>query len=246
MGLLVTFILGLFIILGSIIVFISKNDNSFVEFSIGLAFSVIIMLIIFDLSPEIYEIFSEENTTVFTIIIMVLTSGLGLVILKIFDKFIPDHEGHNHSNLAHIGLIASIALVLHNILEGMAVYNAVETSIKTGSLIAIGVGLHNVPLGMIITSSFYKANNSKTKTMLKVSFIALSTFIGGIFMALLGDLITETFEGITLGITLGMLIYIALFELLPKITETKKKSKPVYGIIIGILLILLSMYLGSH
>ena len=44
MGLLITLILGLFIVVGAIITFASKNNNKFVNFSISLAFSVMIML----------------------------------------------------------------------------------------------------------------------------------------------------------------------------------------------------------
>ena len=63
MGLLITLVLGLFIIIGAIITFASKNNNKFVTFSISLAFSVMIMLMFADLIPEIKEIISREEIT---------------------------------------------------------------------------------------------------------------------------------------------------------------------------------------
>ena len=41
MGLVLTLIVGLFILLGSIIIFVTKNNDNIVNFSISIAFSVI-------------------------------------------------------------------------------------------------------------------------------------------------------------------------------------------------------------
>ena len=163
MGLLITLVLGLFIIVGAIITFVSKNNNKFVSFSISLAFSVMIMLMFVDLIPEVKEIFIGEFGIVVGVLLALLGIVAGIIILKLLDMFIPDHDGHEKEELKHIGLISSIALILHNIIEGMAVYTTVNNSIETGLLISLGVGLHNIPLGMVITSTFYKANNNRKR-----------------------------------------------------------------------------------
>ena len=54
-GLLVTFLLGLFILIGVLIAFLVNKKGQVIDFSLGLAFSVIIMLIIIDLIPEVIE-----------------------------------------------------------------------------------------------------------------------------------------------------------------------------------------------
>ena len=244
MGLLITLVLGLFIIIGAIITFASKNNNKFVTFSISLAFSVMIMLMFADLIPEIKEIFVSEFGFVLGIFISLLGILFGIVILKILDIFIPDHDGHEKKELKHIGLISSIALVLHNIIEGMAVYTSVNNSLESGILLSIGTGLHNIPLGMVITSTFYKSNNSIKKTLSIIILVSLSTFLGGVIMMLLsGVLVNEVILGVLLSITLGMLIYISIFELLPKMLETKNKKIVVSGILIGIILIAITMFI---
>ena len=59
---------------------------------------------------------------------------------------------------------------------------------------------------------------------------------------LLGGVITsDIVEGSLLGVTLGMLIYISIFELLPKICEMKNKKNAIWGISLGIVLILLTL-----
>ena len=244
MGLLFTLGLGLFIIIGAVITFVSKNNNKFVSFSISLAFSVMIMLMFVDLIPEIKEIFITEFGSLLGIIFALLGVVFGIVILKILDIFIPDHEGSDKEELKHIGLISSIALVLHNVIEGMVIYTSVNNSIESGLLLCIGIGLHNIPLGMVITSTLYKSNNNIKKTLMLVSLVSLSTFLGGLIMMILsGVLVNELILGILLSITLGMLIYISIFELLPKMLESKNKKGIISGILIGIILISITMFI---
>jgi len=244
MGLLITLGLGLFIIVGAIITFVSKNNNKFVSFSISLAFSVMIMLMFVDLIPEIKEIFISEFGLFLGIILALLGIAFGVVLLKILDIFIPDHDGHEKKELKHIGLISSIALILHNIIEGMAVYTTINNSLESGILLCLGIGLHNIPLGMVITSTFYKSNNNIKKTFIVISLVSLSTFIGGLIMMIMhGILVNELILGVLLSITLGMLIYISVFELLPKMLEAKNKRIVLLGIVIGILLITMTMFI---
>lgn len=244
MGLLITLVLGLFIVIGAIITFASKNNNKFVNFSISLALSVMIMLMFVDLIPEVKEIFIEEFGIVKGIFFALIGVVVGIVLLKVLDIFIPEHDGHEKEELNHIGLISSIALILHNVIEGMAVYTTVNSSLKAGLLISLGVGLHNIPLGMVITSTFYKANNNRKKTWFIISLVSLSTFLGGLIMMLLsGVLVNELILGILLSITLGMLIYISIFELLPKIMEMKNKKIAITGILTGIALILITIFI---
>ena len=152
-GLLVTLLLGVFILIGSLIAFLSKKRGRVIDFSLGLAISVIVMLIVLDLIPEIIE-----NLKLTYIWVFIIGSIIGYLILKTLDNFIPDHEDNKmtnnelKNNLAHIGIVSSIALVLHNIIEGMAVFQAVESNISTGLMLSIGVGFHNLPLGMVIAT----------------------------------------------------------------------------------------------
>lgn len=246
MGLLITLILGLFIVVGALIVFLTNNNNKFITFSISLAFSVMFMLLVVDLLPEAYEVLSVNYNNLSVCIIILICILIGLTLLKLLDLFIPDHDDDltttkdDNDNLKHIGLISSIALVLHNIIEGMAIYGITTTSLKAGLLVSIGVGLHNIPLGMIITSTIYKSKKNKTNTILMILGISLSTFIGGLIMFLVGSYITDLLLGIFLGITAGMLVYIVFFELLPKIIHTKYKNITLLGIVFGILLLLVA------
>lgn len=246
MGLIITFILGLFILLGALIAFLSKNNKSFINFSIGLAFSVISLLVLLELIPHTIETLNNINKISTSIIILIIFALSGIILLKILDHFIPNHHGTHKHNLEHIGLLTAVALVLHNIIEGMAVYNIAEMSLSAGLLISIGIGLHNIPLGMIIASTIYQGNKSKKKTTYIILLISLSTFIGGLLMIFLKDYFNSQMQGIILSITLGMLIFISSFELLPKIIKTQDKKNIAKGMLLGIVFIIFALLFHHH
>ena len=243
-GLIITFILGLFILVGAILAIAMGNTNKIIDYCLGLALGVIVTLIITDLIPEIIE-----NVNISKIYIVIISGVLGYILLKILDKFVPDHEHENkhtkkesQDKLIHIGIITSIALIIHNIIEGMAVYSTAitaNTSLVIG--MTLGVGFHNLPLGMVIASSIYQTNKSKIKTIISILAVSISTFIGGLIVFLFN---IKTIEGIILGvllsITLGMLLYIVIDELIPRIRQIKEKKVSIYGIFTGIIILLLS------
>lgn len=246
MGLIITLVLGLFILIGASITIFSKNNKKFIDFSLGLAFSVITMLIIVELIPHTYETLISSSTNVIAILAIIISVITGVLVLKVLDSAIPHHHGDHVHNIEHIGIVTSIALVLHNIIEGMAVYNVVSDHLSVGLLMAVGVGIHNIPLGMVVTSALYKTNNSKKKTAIYLLIVSLSTFVGGLIMFFASSLITEIVEGLILAITIGMLSYISVVELLPKIIKTKEKKNTIIGVIIGIIIIFITMIFHHH
>ena len=248
MELLFTLLVGLFTVLGTVLILFTNNNKKIVDFSISMAFGVMIMLGLFELLPESYEIITEHIKVPFNIVVLILGIIIGIELLKILDKFVPDHHhDHKHDkehkhNLYHIGIISSVALILHNIIEGITLYNTLATSFQAGLAMCIGIGLHNIPIGMIITSTFYKKNNSKIKTLLISIGISLSTFLGGISALYLKNITSNEFlEGVLLSITLGMIIYITLFELIGQIKEIKNKKIRYGGIILGIIILIISL-----
>ena len=113
MGLVITFLLGLFFIVGSLFTKFSKNTKAIENISISVALGTMTSLIIFDLFPEMLE--HMNGISIIWVVLLVL-SGVG--ILKILDFFVPEHD-HEHGlhhdcseeNLIHIGIVSLIAIV---------------------------------------------------------------------------------------------------------------------------------------
>lgn len=237
MNLLIVFLFGFTILVGTIIVLCLKNDKKISELSISIAFSVLLFLIFLELIPEALEHLKYMEVLMYVVI--------GLFSLKILDLFIPEHDHtKNKSHILHIGMVASIALILHNIIEGMALYTTLQNHFNLGILLGIGVGLHNIPMGMIVASTLKEAKYNNKKIVLISSLISLSTIIGALVISLIGN-VSEYALGIMLSLTLGMIIYIVFFELMHHIKHQDKKNNLI-GFLIGTVIILISLLFHSH
>lgn len=232
-ALVLTIVTGIFFLLGILLNKLCKSNKNINILSISLSFVILLYLIIFDIFPEI------KNHLDFTGVLIIV---LGIAILKIFDFFIPDHN-HNHkekhdnlkehsSHLEHIGIITITSLFLHNILENAALYNVAIKDFKAGAIMCLAIGLHNLPLGFQIGS------NLKNKKFLKIFILAISGFIGGI----ISKYYIFNLESIELYLecfTLGMLIYLCLFELLKEMISYKNNKFTYFGLILGIIIIII-------
>lgn len=238
MNLWITLLFGLPILLGTIIILFCKESKRLTEMSISMAFGVLLFLIFLELIPE-----TLEKLDYLSLLFFVL---MGILLLKGLDHFIPEHHhSKDKHHISHIGFMSALALVLHNIIEGMALYTALTTNLNLGILIGIGVGLHNIPMGMIIGSTLKEAEYSSIKIIITSFGVSISTFIGGIFAYFFQNVITNYTLGMMLAITLGMLIYIVFFELLEHMHHQKKENN-ILGIMIGSILFAISLFLHTH
>lgn len=243
-GIFITLLLGVFVLIGALVALLVSRKGQVIDFSLGLAFSVIIMLIVLDLIPEVIEHLGLTYIWLFLIF-----TSLGYGLLRLLDHFIPDHHEHDkmskreaNDNLAHIGIVSSIALIIHNIVEGMAVYSTVLGDVRTGLMLAIGIGFHNLPLGMVIATTFYQGDQKPSRVWLSIGGVTLSTLVGGILSFLLNNqAVPEWVLGSLLSLTLGMLLFLLFSELWPRIRKSKFRIERNFGILIGIIIMLISM-----
>ncbi|MDE6851209.1 MAG: ZIP family metal transporter [Lachnospiraceae bacterium] len=243
MSLLITFLLGIFFLIGAAVIRLAKNSEWIEQLSVSLAFGSMTALVVLELLPDIINEFAREHTTISLVAII-----LGLVGLKALDLFIPDHDGHletatkdHHDNMVHIGIISAIAIILHNTVEGMTVYSVTLESLRQGALLSLGVGLHNIPMGMLIYASLEKERRSKR--YLVMSLASLSTFFGGLLMTLISPWLNEILVGFLISAALGMILYIIFFELIPDLLRRKHWGLSVAGIVCGVLILMVGTLL---
>lgn len=240
---LITLLAGLFFLLGAIIAKIGHKKKGIIDFSLGMAFSVMLILLVFDLIPEIKEL-TESRGSIF-ILILILS---GVILLKLIDMLVPHHshedevKNHHHEkHLEHIGLMSTIALIIHNIIEGMSVYGLALVDSKLGLVMAIGVGLHNIPFGMEIYTTLEKTQKN---SWISIILLTLSTILSALIMMVIGGISDIVLAGL-ISITIGMIVYLILFELAPELMETKNKKSVMLGVITGVILMAINMIVGG-
>ncbi len=236
-SLLIPFIVGLFFFGGALISSFIKNKEKLISYSLGMSFVVLILLIILDVLPECLELFTNYKY-------LSIGGGalLGIGILMLLEKLIPhhhDHSKHNnqHEHLMHLGVMTSIAIIIHNIVEGIGIGAIIETDLKMGIIYAFGVSLHNIPFGIKISAMLI---NNKKKMWTYISLLTLSTFAGGLIVFCFKGILSDFLLGSLLSITIGMIIYIVFFELLTELKENFNKYT-ILGILSGIIIMLLGM-----
>jgi len=232
-ALLITLLSGLSFFIGYFITKIFKDEKKLVIFAIGFAFSIMLGLCFFDM---IHECLEMENK-----IIMIISMIGGVGLLKLLDLFIPDHEHHkrDEAHIEHIGIISTLALFLHNMIEGTAIYMASLNDLKVGLFMALGVSFHNIPLGIQTSSLVHK----RVERLELLTILALSSIVGALFIMVFNISISELILQILICIAFGMLIYISLFELLCEVKENIKKKELIYGLLCGIVFILIGHFI---
>lgn len=244
---------GLFFLIGFSIISIITDKKKINVLALSLALIVMLGIIFMDLLPEIMEISNKISYSKIGKILIIVSSILvGIAILKIFDIFIPNHNHHhkekekNHQehlgHQVHLGFVMSCSLILHNILEGTSIYILTLENFTGGFLLALAVGLHNLPLSIEIGSTLEANKNQKINNLIKISLI-LSSFIGALILVLFKVMISDIILLVLLSISLGMILYIALFELLKEIYNYKTKKETLYGIIVGIVILIIMAFI---
>jgi len=237
MGFILTILTGLFFLIGILSFKKIKDKEKTSLFTIALAFVVMFGLVMFHLLPEIIE--TKK-------IILIIPCLVGFFLLVFLDKLIPHHH-HEHNDddcdkvdhnlhLNHIGMITIVALAIHNLIEGITLYNITLNSISSGVLMMLSISLHNIPLGFQIGSLLRNEKNSN----LLIFILCFSSFLGALVMLLFGTL-NEYIIEVLLSLTLGMLIYILFFELFNEIKKSLRKKEVLYGIIIGVIILIVTL-----
>jgi ZIP family zinc transporter len=138
--------------------------------------------------------------------------------------------------------MAMLAISVHNLAEGAAIYAIATQDISAGLMLALGVGLHNAPMGMLVYSTL---ETSRARGAAFLASAALSTFVGGLIMFFLGNLISEAVMLGVVCVALGMIAYILLDELLPAMIRGKNPVRSIIGIAIGAAFVVAGMGLGE-
>lgn len=233
MGLLITFVLGIFVLIGAAIAGFAKNEHRVSELSVAVALGAIVMLLALDLVPEVFEGIEHIGW-----LLTVVAVALGFAALAALDRFLPDADhgkhgahghvedddahdlahapvvsGHPHGSALHVSVAVVIALTVHNIIEGMSVYGVATQSVTAAFLLAFGIGIHNMPMGMIIYSGVRDQSLGRRVGILAVA--ALSTFVGGLIMLAIGSAADDHIVHFMIALTVGLLLYIVICELAP-------------------------------
>ena len=126
-----------------------------------------------------------------------------------------------HHVTAAVSLSALVGLMLHTIVDGVAIASGFGVSGSVGMLVFIAVLLHKFPEGLAISSIFLAAGASRLRALLAAAALGLATLVG--------VAVTDGFPGIGrygLALSAGVTLYVAASNLVPEFQSKRDWRLP--------------------
>ncbi len=241
---LLTLVAGLATMLGTILIFFKvKKIDKLITGALAFASGVMLTVSITDLIPESVNLIQHDNNGFLTVILCFFFIILGIIISMLIDYYLPSQpieiKDTKSNTLYKVGLISMVAIILHNIPEGIATFITSNNDITLGISLTIAIALHNIPEGISISIPIYYATKKKSKAILYTLISALSEPLGAIIAYLfLAPFVTNTFLGILFSIIAGIMMQISLCELLPTSLSYEKRKTTIIFFILGCIFML--------
>lgn len=239
--LLLSFIAGISTVLGSFfILFKIKKVGEFVVFSLSFSLGIMTLISFFDLIPSSYPVIINNYGMLYGIIIFVLIFLLGYQSIKLINDRIKD----NDSSLYKIGILSMISLVLHNFPEGIAVFIGALSNTSIGIKLCIAIMLHNIPEGIAISVPLYYSGVEKKRVFVYTLLSGLSEPIGALLAYfILKNFINELFLSMVLVFASGLMISLALNDILKEVKRYNKIKYMIYGLFVSIILFGITLFI---
>lgn len=247
-----TVIAGLATGAGSIIALFAKKTNTkFLAGSLGFSAGVMLYASMVEIFTKARNCLIESHGTITGNYITVLSFFAGILFIGLIDYFVPSTEGDignfkenssKESALKRMGFITALTIGIHNFPEGLSTFTSALKDPRLGLAIATAIAIHNIPEGIATSAPIYFATGSRKKAFMLSFFSGITEPLG----ALIGYLVlrpffNDTVFGILFGLISGIMVFIAIEELLPMAREYEKSKITIISTISGMLIMAISL-----
>ena len=212
---------GLSTALGALAVCLGKRDSGApMAAALGFAAGVMAGVSLWDLVPEAIALLGGAwgPKKGFWVLLAAFLAGVALTLT--IDRLVPDRPGHaggrREHSLFHLGLVSMLAILLHNLPEGMATFMAGYQDAGLGLSVALAIALHNIPEGVTVAMPIYQATGSRARAFGCALLSGLSEPVGALLAWLvLGPFLSPALLGGVFALVCGVMLFIAVQELVP-------------------------------
>ncbi len=227
-----SFLAGISTLLGTIPIFFQiKNKERLISAALAFAAGVMICVSITDLIPEAHQLLQSLFQPFPALLFLCIFFSLGIILSMMIDKFFPTKENSTITNqkLYHVGIVSMLAIILHNLPEGIATFLSTSENKSLGLALTLAIALHNIPEGISISIPVCYATESKGKAFFYTLISGLSEPLGALLAYLfLSPFINDFIMSIIFSLIAGIMMHISIYELLP---ESKSYHYKIYTFI---------------
>ncbi len=175
---------------------------------------------------------------------------IGIVILFLTDTFVPhvhfdDKEEGIEKRKISKTMKLFLAIVIHNIPEGLAVGLVVASAVNGSSelaraalILSIGIAIQNFPEGAIVSMPLKESGLSKSKAFWYGVLSGLVEPLAALFALLITSFV-QTILPYALSFAAGAMIYVVADELIPEANNGTKSSLATLGLACGFILMMI-------
>lgn len=212
---LITTFAGLSTLFGIIPIYLKKfSEEKILPCSFLFASGVMLTISFLSLIPEAISLFCESKGLFPSILFALIFVVVGIILSIFISKKIDEKISSNF--LYRLGIVSVIALIFHNIPEGIMTFLSSSHDLSLGVMLSFGIALHNIPEGISVAIPIYYATKSRKKAFFYTFISGFSELFGAVLAYFfLSPIITSFLLGIVLSIAAGIMIYLSIYELLP-------------------------------
>ena len=243
---------GLSTLIGWLVVLVAKRkDTALLSAALGFAAGVMMSVSFMDLMPEAVQGLGHTLSSGAATALSVAFLLLGVCISALMDRLVP-HDSYDaeageapHQDLFRVGLVSTAAIALHNFPEGIATFMAGLENTALGISVALAIAFHNIPEGIVVAMPVYYASGSRKRALLYTLLSGLAEPMGAILAFLiLRPFISQFLLGAIFAAVSGIMLYIALEELIPSSRQYGHDRLALWCTLAGICLMPLTHILG--
>ncbi|MEA2042407.1 MAG: zinc transporter ZupT [Bacteroidota bacterium] len=256
-----TLFAGLSTGIGSALAFFTKKTNTvFLSVSLGFSAGVMIYVSMVEILIKGKDALTGVHGDVIGSWYAVGGFFAGIFVIAVIDKLVPSfenpHEVHKvediskevdiakKKKLMKMGMMSALAIGIHNFPEGLATFTAALQDPTLGIAIAVAIAIHNIPEGIAVSIPLYYATGDKKKAFFWSFMSGLAEPIGALIgFLLLMPFLNDTIFGLLFAFVAGIMVFISLDELLPTAQEYGKPHSAIYGLIVGMAVMAVSLLL---
>lgn len=245
---------GLATVLGSVLVFTSRIPSPrMLAFGLSFAGGAMVFISLSEILNKSIQSFTLDYGEQQGFAFAILSFLAGIFLIAFIDHFVPNpHDTLDETRAQHIdpiyikrvGLMTVLAITAHNFPEGLATFFATLENPQVGLPLALAIAMHNIPEGISIAIPIYFATHSKTKALLACFISGLAEPVGALIgYSVLAPFLSDAVFGGVFGLIAGIMVFLALDELLPAAKRYAKNHETVYGLVCGMAVMALSLIL---
>lgn len=220
------------------------KEKTVVSYSLLFASGVMLTISLLSLIPEGFSLFLDNGEIFPSFLITAIFVVVGIIFSSKIAK--KTEENISSNCLYQLGIITVIALIFHNIPEGIMTFLSSSHDLSLGLTLSLGIALHNIPEGISVAIPIYYATGSRKKAIFFTFISGFSEIIGAFLAYLfLAPILTSFSLGIILSIAAGVMLHISCYELLPAACSYPFTTKNFFFFIFGVgIMFLCKFFIG--